>query len=69
MDEDFTVYVDQASASVVYVGRATRGSATSSPVWQILKIDETGSITTVMWASGTNRYDKIWDNRAGYSYS
>jgi hypothetical protein len=56
------------SGSVTYVGKAAIGSATSSAVWQIKKIDESSG-TVITWADGNSSFDNIWDNRASLTYS
>ena len=66
-----TLIDDVTTAQVMYVGYAIPGSATSSAVWQIRKIDESGSPTTLAlsFADGNQSFDNIWDNRASLSYS
>ena len=55
---------------VVYLGYAAPGTATSASAWQIRKYTYSGSnVTSCDFASGTNEYDKVWDDRATYSYS
>lgn len=53
---------DTSTTNVTYVGKAAVGSATSSAVWQIQKIDETTGIV-ITWG-GTGAFDQVWDNRA-----
>jgi len=59
------------SGNVLYRGQAVAGSSTASPVWRIAKFlyNGSGNLTATPWADGTNDYDKIWDNRASYTYS
>jgi len=52
---------------VDYVGEAAIGTLTSAASWRIKKIDSTSGVS-ITWA-GTGVFDKIWDNRASYSYS
>lgn len=59
--------VDEASATVTYVGEAAAGSATSGAVWLIKKIDETSGIV-ITFADGNTNYDNVWDNRAALTY-
>lgn len=61
--------VDQASATVTYIGETLPGTATSSALWRITKIDETSNPTTIFFAGGTDNFDQVWDNRASLSYS
>lgn len=62
---------DTSTVGITYVGKATIGTATSSALWQIRKIDETGTPVTmvVTWADGNANYDNVWDNRLSLSYS
>ena len=53
----------------MYIGNSTVGSLASSSVWSIKKITFTGTITKIEWASSTDLFDKIWDNRSTYIYS
>jgi len=58
---------DTSTAHVTYVGKAAIGSATSSNVWQVQKIDETTGMV-IQWA-GTGVFDQIWDNRTSLIYN
>lgn len=59
---------DTTTDNVVYVGKADIATATSAPLWQIKKIDQTtGGVIT--WADGNDEFDNIWDNRAALTYS
>lgn len=55
----------------VYIGYAKAGTAKDKIGWQIRKLtyDANSAVTDVQFASGTAEFDKIWDSRAGYSYS
>lgn len=53
--------------SVDYVGEAAIGTATSSALWRVKKVDNTSG-TVITWA-GTGVFDQIWDNYASLSYS
>jgi len=57
-----TLLDDYTTTNVTYVGKAAIGSATSSAVWQIQKIDETTGMV-ITWG-GTGAFDQVWDNRA-----
>jgi len=64
--------IDDASATLQYVGESESiGDATSASKWAIKKVETVGNITTTTYANGEpfDVYNKIWDNRAGYSYS
>ena len=60
-----------AGQDIEYVGYAAPGSATSVTVWKIIKIiyDGNDNIVQVLFAGGTRKFDKEWDERATYSYS
>lgn len=60
--------VDEASATVTYIGRCAPGTATSENKWQIQKIDTTSG-TSITFADGNDEFDNVWDDRASLSYS
>ncbi|MCK5611384.1 hypothetical protein KAR91_56460 [Candidatus Pacearchaeota archaeon] len=61
---------DDGNGDIEYIGYAMPGVADAEEGWQIEKFTNTaGSPVAGKFAGGSNRYDKIWDNRAGYSYS
>ena len=57
--------------NVEYIGKAAPSSTTSESVWQIVKLeyDVDQNIEQKLYASGTKLFDKIWDDRADYTYS
>jgi hypothetical protein len=61
-----------ASGNLTYAGKAIAGSLSASAVWQIklLQYDTAinDNISSVLWASGTIDYNKVWDNRSGLVY-
>lgn len=61
---------DVTTSNVTYVGKAAIGSATSSAVWQIFKLDESGSPITLVitWADSNDSYDNVWNDRASLTY-
>lgn len=64
--------IDEAQTvptNIVYIGRAPLGSATSDPVWQIFKVERSGTVTSIQYADGELDFTKTWDNRASYSFS
>lgn len=60
--------IDEAIAGTTYIGEAQCGSALGNEVWQIMKIVEAASVTTITWAEGNGNYDKEWNERANYEY-
>lgn len=64
------VRIDVASSTVTYVGKALPGTATSVPLWKIIRLTSTAGGNLILeFAGGTTVYNKIWDNRASLSYS
>jgi hypothetical protein len=65
----FVTLLDEASASVTYIGKAKIGSPSASALWQIQKMSVSGNVTSITWADGDSLFNNIWDDRAGLSYS
>jgi hypothetical protein len=59
-----------ASFNAIYVGMAFPGALTSESKWAIKKMayDANNNMTTLRFAGGSDAFDKIWDNRATYTY-
>jgi len=61
-----------ANGNYLYVGYAMPGTSESDPKWQIRKITYDATYTNtpiaVDWANGNDNFDKVWNNRASYSY-
>lgn len=53
-----------------YVGEAAPGSNASDAAWRIKRVaEQTGStLTEILWANDTDAFDKVWDDRATYTY-
>lgn len=62
---------DVSTANVTYVGKAVVGASTASAVWQIKKIDESGTPATLVitWADGNSNFDNVMSNPSSLSYS
>lgn len=56
------------SGSVTYVALAAVGSAQSSAVWQVKKIDESSG-TIITWADGNDNFDNVATDLTSLSYS
>ena len=56
-----------SSAGITYIGKATIGTATSAPAWQISKLDETTDLD-LLWAD-EGRFTQVWDDRLSLTYS
>ena len=56
-----------------YVGHAPPGSGTANPSWRIqyMEYDNGQNLppTAVLFAGGKADFDKVWNDRATYSYS
>ena len=61
--------VDEASATVTYVGQAQDGSDIADPAWQIQRITSSGGATEIEWADGNNDFDNVWDDRSSLTYN
>lgn len=59
--------IDTSGGTTIYIGKAPIGSATSSAVWSIKKLD-TSSGVVITWADSGN-FTQIWDNRSGLTYA
>ena len=66
-----TVRIDYSDGNITYVGYAVPGSSEDEAKWQIRKFeyDASGNLIAVKFAEGTVGFDKIWNNRASYTYS
>jgi len=59
-----------ADRTIKYHGEATPGTAQDGSGWRIRKYTYSNSqATKVELASGNSMFDKVWDDRATYSYS
>jgi hypothetical protein len=65
----YTKLLDQASATILYLGEAVPESLENQAVWRIQRIesDVNGDVTDVRFAEG-GLFDQIWDNRASLNY-
>lgn len=61
--------LDEASATVTYVGESAPGVSESAAFWRIKRLTTTGSILDIKWADGNELYDNVWTDRASLSYS
>ena len=64
----YIVRLDEASATITYVGQAVPGTATAAASWSIKRLDSTTGLI-VLWGGGTAGFSQIWDNRAALAYS
>lgn len=61
--------VDAISDSLMYIGEADPGVASSAASWRIKKMTIVGTVTAIAWADGNGNFDNIWDNRASLTYA
>ena len=66
-DQQFTVLLDEVSATLSYIGQARPRSATSAAVWRIKRLN-TSSGVQLLFADGDTFFDNVWDNRASLTY-
>ena len=70
-DGNYEIIVDDTTtANMIYIGKAPRkdgGNVTSDAVWQIKRVNLTSGVI-VTWADGSDIFEKVWDDRVGYSW-
>lgn len=55
---------------ITYVGYAASDAATTAEAkFKIKKITVSGGITTITYPDGSRNFDKVWDDRATYTYN
>jgi hypothetical protein len=68
--KQYKLLMDDVSATVSYIGEALPGSDVADPAWRIKKLDTSSDPEVqVTWADGTADFDKVWNDRATYTYS
>lgn len=68
-NSDLITKIDEVGGATTYIGLAQAGTASSDASWKIQKMTVTGTLTEVEFASGSNQFNNIWDDRVGLSYS
>jgi hypothetical protein len=66
--QQYTRLVDTEGVTT-YIGEALPGSNEGAAVWRIKRVTENGDDITILWANGSAEFDKVWNNRATFSYS
>lgn len=61
--------VEEVDANNTYIGYAVPGTLDSEPKWKLKKVSIVGIITYLGYAEATQDFNKIWDNRATYTYA
>jgi len=59
---------DTTTANTTYIGKAPIGSATSSAVWQIAKLDTSSGLIKT-WAAGSSSFNQVWNDRASLTFN
>ena len=67
-NKDYTKRIDEVDADNTYIGAASPYAFEDDNVWQIKKVVVSGTVTSIKYASGNNLFDKIWSDRATYTY-
>lgn len=62
------ILVDQVSSSLSYVGYAVFDAQEASAKWLIFRLQLTGTVTKKSFADTSLAYDKVWNDRATYTY-
>lgn len=63
------INIDETDSENIYIGKAEIESTNNQAVWQIKKLIIVGLETDIRFAEGTDSFDKVWDDRASYTYS
>jgi len=66
--DNFKILIDEVDADTIYIGKAVVDTVTSESKWQIKKISTSGTVKTISWADGDDRFNQIWDNRTSLTY-
>lgn len=69
LDAAHKIILDEVDATTTYVWDVDIWALTSSPVWMIRRLTTTSGDLAVEYANWTAYFDKVWDNRASYTYS
>ena len=60
--------IDESTAGTTYICTAKPGTAEATAAWQIQKIVEAASVTTITWADGDGKFDNVAADRASLTY-
>lgn len=67
-DMAYAKRLDTINDNLFYNGEAPAGTLDASPRWRIKRTTITGDDVTVEYAEGTDKFDKVWDDRLTYNY-
>jgi len=65
-EADETILVD-VQGNDTYIGYALPNTLESTTNWKIKKVNSVNPIS-IKWADGSTLYNKVWDDRATYTY-
>jgi hypothetical protein len=69
VEMQYNKLIDTAN-NFVYIGEANPGTANTTATWRIKRVEEiTGDDVSILWANGQSEFNKIWSDRASYTYS
>lgn len=68
VDSVYSTLVDVVSSSIIYLGEAVPGSASSSALWLIKKITISGGSISILCANGSSEHNQVWDDRGSLTY-
>ena len=68
VDVNGSMRIDTASSTVIYIGEATFGADENAAVWRIRKLPTVGTVLSIQWADGNQKFDNVWANRASLTY-
>ena len=68
---EFDQLIDETTTpGIVYIGERVPGNAnTSGSVWRLRRSNENVSPIEILYANGTELFDKIWNDRTTYTYT
>jgi len=62
------VKLDQATSTVLYIGKTEKGNSTAAPVWTITRLSTSGNIDTLHDVVDLKAGKHVWDDRTTYTY-
>lgn len=66
----FAKRVDFVGDTIIYKGEAAVGTVESASSWRVRRLTiATDDDVTEEWAAGTASFNKIWDDRASFTYT
>ena len=61
--------LDESDPDKLYIGYAVAGVLNTEAKWSIVKIEKVSNVTSWEWANGNIAANKVWDDRATYTYT